>query len=76
VVERAGGTSFLLEASNTLGVARCLAAHDLDRDVAPEAGIARAVDLAHTARAERGDDLVGTEPGPGSQRHRVSLPQE
>ena len=33
----------------------------LDRDVAFEPGIARPVDLAHAARAERREDLVGTD---------------
>ena len=33
----------------------------LDRDVAPEARIARAVDLAHAARAEQADDFIGTD---------------
>ena len=38
---------------------------DLDRDVAVEARVARAVDLAHAAGAEGGEDLVGAEAGSG-----------
>ena len=34
---------------------------DLDRDVAIERRVARAVDLAHPARTERADDFVGTQ---------------
>jgi hypothetical protein len=35
-------------------------------DLAAEPRVLGAVDLAHAARAERGDDLVGTEAGAGS----------
>src|SRR3970282_2489818 len=41
----------------------------LDRDASPEGRVARAIHLAHAARAERGDDRVGTETGAGRQRH-------
>ena len=34
---------------------------DLDRDVAPQLAVARAIDLAHAARAERRDDRVRAE---------------
>ena len=43
---------------------------DLDRDVAVQLRVARAVDLAHPARAERREDLVGTETCSGGERHR------
>ena len=43
---------------------------DLDRDVAREPRVARPVHLAHAARAEGPDDLVGGEPRPGGQGHR------
>ena len=36
-------------------------AADLDGDVATELVVARAIDLAHAARAERRDDPVGAE---------------
>ena len=42
---------------------------DLDGDVAVELRVARAVDLAHAARAERREDLVGTETGSGDESH-------
>ena len=38
---------------------------DLDRDVAPEARVATAIDLAHAAGADGRDDLVRTEAGSG-----------
>ena len=34
---------------------------DLDRDVPPQLGVARAIDLAHAAGAERRDDRVRAE---------------
>ena len=42
---------------------------DLDRDVAIELRIAGAIDLAHSAGAERAEDLVRTEARAGAQRH-------
>jgi hypothetical protein len=38
---------------------------DLDCDLAVQPGVARAVDLAHPARAEQGHDLVRAQPLPG-----------
>ena len=42
----------------------------LDRDVAAEPRVARPVDLAHAAGAERRHDLVGAEPVAGREAHR------
>jgi hypothetical protein len=41
---------------------------DLQRDIAIEPRIARAI-LAHPARADEGDDLVGAESSPRGKRH-------
>ena len=41
----------------------------LDGDIALEPGVLGAVDLAHAARADRAEDLVGAELRSGSQRH-------
>ena len=43
-----------------------LRGQDLDRHLAPEAGVAGAVDLAHAPRSERPHDLVGTEAMPAA----------
>ena len=43
--------------------------------VALEPRVPRLVDLAHPARADRRQDLVGAEPRPGRERHRGSLPE-
>ena len=75
MVERRDGPRLALEAGAHLGVGRQVLGQHLDRDVAPEARVARAVHLAHAAGAERGDDLVGSEPGPGGQCHPRNLHQ-
>ena len=41
----------------------------LDRDVALQPGVARAIHLAHPAGADRGDHFVRTEPGAGREGH-------
>ena len=51
-------------------------AQDLERDGAIQASVARAIDLAHAAGAERGEDFVGTEAGAGGQRHRSAVSVE
>ena len=42
---------------------------DLDRDLAAQAGVLCAVDLAHSARAERREDLVGAQARSGGESH-------
>src|SRR5262245_13783210 len=44
------------------GVCRERLRQHLDRDVATELGVASAIDLAHTADAQRSQNLVGTDP--------------
>ena len=74
VVQRADGTRFQLEASQPLGVRGQRGGQHLDRDLAAEARIARAVHLAHPSGTERGDDLVGTQTGSCIQGHLVGFP--
>ena len=50
-----------------------LLGQDLDRDLAAQPRVARPVDLAHPARAERGEDLVRPEPCSGGERHELDL---
>ncbi len=45
---------------------------DLDRNVATEPRVVRAVDLAHAAGAERRDDVVRAEPVTGGETHGCS----
>ena len=58
VVQGAGGPGFLLEAPQAIGIGREAVGQDLDRDLAAEARIARAVDLAHPSGAKRRQDFI------------------
>ncbi len=69
VVEGAGEAGLLLEAAEAVGVLAVLGGEDLDGDVAVEAGVAGAVDLAHPAGPDRAPDLVRPQPRPGRERH-------
>ncbi len=61
MVQRGGGARFLLEASEALGIGGHRGRKDLDRYVAPEPRIARAIDLAHPARAKWRQNFIGAE---------------
>ncbi len=63
VIQRRDGPRFPLEADPEPGVARELRREDFDRDVPRQTRIPREIDLAHPARADALDDLVGPEPG-------------
>src|SRR5207245_981199 len=62
--------SLLLEALQAPGVRGKLHRQDLDRDLAAEPGVAGAIDLAHSARTERSEDLVMAQPGSDGKCHR------
>ena len=64
-----------LESRQALLVLGELGWQDLDRHLAIEPGVGRAIDLAHAALAELGGDLVGAEPLPGHRwtDHRTVL---
>ena len=70
VVEPAGGLGFLLEPAQAFGVQRERRGQHLDRDVALQALVARAVDLAHPSGAEEAEDLVRTELRSGGETQR------
>jgi len=53
MVQRRERLCFSAEASHAIGIEQELAGQNLDRDVATQRGVARAIDLAHAARAER-----------------------
>ena len=63
--ERGDGLRFALEARAAIRIAGNAGRQDLDRDVAIEPRVARAVDLAHAAGADRGDHLIRPESGAG-----------
>src|SRR5207302_9232032 len=64
-----GGLRLLLEPAEALRVLRKRRRQHLDRHLAPEARIARAIHLAHPTGAEGRQDLVGAEARAGGERH-------
>ena len=59
MIELAGRARFLLEAMHAAGIRRERLRDQLDRHVAPETRITRAVHIAHPAGAEPAGDLYG-----------------
>ncbi len=72
MVEGGGGAGLTLEARAAVGVLGEVRGQDLDGDGAVQARVARAVDLAHPARAKGREDLVGTEARSGRERHSAA----
>ena len=66
MIQSRGRQRFLLESSETAVIVSDAFRQHFDRDVAIEAGIARAIDLAHPACAKQRKDLVGAEPVPAA----------
>ena len=60
---------FALEPCKSLGISGERVRQDLQRNVALQPGVARAIDLAHAAGADGADDFVGTESGTRSKGH-------
>ena len=58
MIERRGRARFLLEAAQPVSVFGERGGQNLDCDFAVEARVTRAVDFAHPARAELGDDTI------------------
>jgi hypothetical protein len=65
-------TQDLLVARDALGILRERRGQHLECDLAMEPRVARAIHLAHAARAERRDDFVGPELVAGGQRHAAA----
>ena len=66
VIERRQDLRLALETRDPIGLQREELRKDLQRDVAIEVRVTRAIDLAHPARAQRHGDLVDTEADAGS----------
>src|SRR5437660_9779744 len=58
MIERTGRLCFLLKAIQPISILGKRSWQNLDRYIAPEHGIARAIDLTHSAFADLGDDRV------------------
>ena len=69
MVQRCGRVCFLLESAEAIGIGRERGGQHLDRDVAPKSRIARAIDLAHAARADLGGNLIHPEAGARCEGH-------
>ncbi len=67
MIERREDLSFTLEAGESIGVQRKVGRKDLQGDSAIELCIARAIDLAHAASADGGQDFIRPETGAKSQ---------
>ena len=67
MVQRRQRLGFALEARQPLGVVGEGLGQDLDRDVATQLGVGRAIDLAHAAGAEGGDNFIRAEAGAGCE---------
>ena len=66
MIQRGGGAGLLLEPLEALWCRRDARGQDFDRHVAIETQIVGPVDLAHTACAQRAEDLYGPTRVPGS----------
>jgi hypothetical protein len=71
VLHRAYRASLDLEAPQPVDVVAGLDQH-LDRHRAPKSSVDGAIDLSHSARAERREDLERPESGAGGECHSVS----
>jgi len=61
MIERCEQSCFAFEARHAIGVRREQRRQKLQRDVAPKLGVARAINLPHTASAKWRDDLIRSE---------------
>jgi hypothetical protein len=69
--ERRDRFGLALEAGQRVGIGGDGSREDLDRHVSVQLLIPRALDLPHSTRAQRCEDLVCTEAGPGGNRHQL-----
>src|ERR1700749_1416468 len=69
MIEGRGSLGFDFEAVKTFGIVRPAVREDLDGHVALQGCIARTIDLAHPASAQRRDDFIGIQSGSPSKGH-------
>src|SRR5262249_48553248 len=70
--KRSDGFALAFESREPIGVLCERNRQHLDRNEPIETGVARSVDLAHAARTEHGQDLVGTEAGSGRKGQKAA----
>jgi len=70
VIQRRGGSRFLLKTRQSLRLCRQAGGQDLDGDVPAQAGIVGLIDFTHSARPDWGGNDVWAEPRAGSDHRR------
>jgi len=71
VIQRGERLRFAFESRQSIRIVGERVGKNLQRDVTIEFRVPRAIDLAHPTRAERGDDLVGSEARAWRKPHRL-----
>src|SRR5438128_1709671 len=61
MIERCEDLCLTREPCNAIAIARDVSRKNLDRDLTPKLRVAGAIDLAHAAGAQGGDDLIRAE---------------
>src|SRR5262245_54725536 len=73
MIQRGEDVGFAREPRAPIGVPGEQRRQDFQRDLALQLRVARAIDLAHPARAEGSENLVGTKVSAGCQPHASRL---
>ncbi len=73
MVEGSEDLRFACEAREPVRIEPRQRRENLERDVAVQLGVPRAIDLAHPAGAEQRDDLVVAKPGSSREGHTASI---
>ena len=73
MIERREHARLTLEAHQAVGVGGDRRRDDLDRDVAAQPRVARAIDLAHPAGTDQRDDVMAADPRSRRERHLARL---
>jgi len=69
MIESRHRSRLLLKAVQAIGFVGNEFGENLERDIAPESRIPRAINFPHATRTDRSDDLVGTQFCARRQRH-------
>jgi hypothetical protein len=71
MVQRRNGVGFAIKTLLSLGIVREMTWQDFDRDRTVQASVLRSIHLAHTAGADRHEDLIRAKAGAGRKGHVV-----
>jgi hypothetical protein len=69
MIQRGDRPRFAPEPREAFGVGGHICRQDLERDIAPQPRIVRAIHVSHAARADGGQDFVRTQARSDCQRH-------